>query len=103
MDTPLNLLALGTRFGTIPILKLYTDPLIDGGGIRGVSMLLILDEIMRRVQHDKGLPSLPRPCDYFDLIGGTSTGGSVAFLSTTGMAYCWSTAALLPYCWVVYR
>jgi len=47
----------------------------DGGGIRGVSELLILHEIMRRVQHDLKLPELPRPCDYFDLIGGTSTGG----------------------------
>lgn len=98
MDTPLNLLALGTRFGTTPIPKLYTDPLIDGGGIRGVSMLLILDEIMRRVQHDKGLLRLPRPYDYFDLIGRTSTGGSVASLSTTGIAYFWSITALLPYC-----
>lgn len=47
----------------------------DGGGIRGVSELLILDEIMLRVQHDLALNELPRPCDYFHLIGGTSTGG----------------------------
>jgi predicted acylesterase/phospholipase RssA len=51
------------------------EPCLDGGGIRGVSELLILDEIMRRVQHDLDLAELPRPCDYFDLIGGTSTGG----------------------------
>ena len=48
---------------------------LDGGGIRGVSMLLILDEIMKRVQKDKHLASLPPPCEYFHLIGGTSTGG----------------------------
>ncbi|KAF2181363.1 FabD/lysophospholipase-like protein [Zopfia rhizophila CBS 207.26] len=48
---------------------------LDGGGIRGVSELLILDEIMRRVQYDLDLPELPQPCDYFDLVGGTSTGG----------------------------
>jgi patatin-like phospholipase/acyl hydrolase len=48
---------------------------IDGGGIRGVSELIILDEIMKRVQHDMKLMDLPRPCDYFHLIGGTSTGG----------------------------
>ncbi|KAL9017793.1 MAG: hypothetical protein Q9185_004882 [Variospora sp. 1 TL-2023] len=65
MDEPLNLLALGA---------------VDGGGIRGVSILLILDEIMRRVQHDKGLIDLPRPCEYFHLIGGTSTGGLIALL-----------------------
>ena len=40
-------------------------------------MLLILDEIMKRIQHDKGLADLPRPCEYFHLIGGTSTGGYV--------------------------
>ncbi|KAL8734464.1 MAG: hypothetical protein Q9181_003167 [Wetmoreana brouardii] len=52
----------------------------NGGGIRGVSILLILDEIMKRVQHDKGLEHLPRPCDYFNLIGGTSTGGLIALM-----------------------
>jgi patatin-like phospholipase/acyl hydrolase len=40
-----------------------------------VSELLILDEIMHRIQHDLDLAEMPRPCDYFDLIGGTSTGG----------------------------
>jgi hypothetical protein len=54
---------------------LAPDVLIDGGGIRGLSELLILHEIMKRVQYDSGLPELPRPCEYFDLIGGTSTGG----------------------------
>ena len=54
---------------------------IDGGGIRGLSELLILEEIMKRIQHDEGLPTTPLPCDYFDLMGGTSTGGYVANLS----------------------
>ncbi len=49
--------------------------LLDGGGIRGLSELLILNEMMRRVQIDLNLAELPRPCDYFHLIGGTSTGG----------------------------
>jgi patatin-like phospholipase/acyl hydrolase len=49
----------------------------DGGGIRGLSELIILQEIMRRIQHDEKLTELPRPCEYFDLIGGTSTGGYV--------------------------
>ncbi|MCJ1392597.1 hypothetical protein MMC18_005467 [Xylographa bjoerkii] len=48
---------------------------LDGGGIRGVSELLILDEIMRRLQYDLKLDKLPLPCDYFHLIGGTGTGG----------------------------
>ncbi|KAI9833509.1 MAG: hypothetical protein M1819_003668 [Sarea resinae] len=61
---------------------IYAEPVgpvnllaLDGGGIRGISELLILDEIMRRIQCDQNLPELPKPCDYFDLIGGASTGG----------------------------
>jgi patatin-like phospholipase/acyl hydrolase len=50
---------------------------LDGGGIRGLSELLILGEIMARIQHDEKLVDMPCPCDYFDLIGGTSTGGYV--------------------------
>jgi patatin-like phospholipase/acyl hydrolase len=52
----------------------------DGGGIRGLSELVILREIMRRIQHDEKLKTMPRPCDYFDLIGGTSTGGLIAIM-----------------------
>ncbi|KAK2610776.1 hypothetical protein N8I77_004177 [Diaporthe amygdali] len=53
---------------------------LDGGGIRGVSELVILDEVMRRMQHKGNLASLPKPCDYFHLFGGTSTGGLVAIM-----------------------
>jgi len=53
---------------------------LDGGGIRGISELAILDEIMRRVQAQKGLAELPRPCEYFHLIGGSGTGGLVAIM-----------------------
>lgn len=76
MAKHLKLLSLGADSRII--LNYCTDWLTDGGGIRGVSMLVILDEIMRRVQHDKGLTSPPRPCEYFHLIGGTSTGGYAA-------------------------
>jgi patatin-like phospholipase/acyl hydrolase len=47
----------------------------DGGGIRGLSELIILEEVMYRIKHAEGLKEFPRPCEYFDLIGGTSTGG----------------------------
>jgi patatin-like phospholipase/acyl hydrolase len=50
-----------------------TDP--DGGGIRGLSMLIILKNIMYKLRAEEKLPDVPSPCDYFDLIGGTSTGG----------------------------
>jgi patatin-like phospholipase/acyl hydrolase len=45
--------------------------LIDGGGIRGLSSLIILQHLMKKVNPEDP----PKPCDYFDLIGGTSTGG----------------------------
>lgn len=48
---------------------------LDGGGIRGVSSLLILEDIMEKLREKRGLDRVPRPCDHFDLIGGTSTGG----------------------------
>ncbi|PSR97545.1 hypothetical protein BD289DRAFT_91836 [Coniella lustricola] len=52
----------------------------DGGGIRGVSELVILDAVMKRIQELKELEDVPRPCDYFHLIGGTSTGGLLAIM-----------------------
>lgn len=53
---------------------------LDGGGIRGASELAILDEIMGRLKHDLSLRETPRPCDYFNLMGGTSTGGLIAIM-----------------------
>jgi hypothetical protein len=50
---------------------------LDGRGIRGISELVIPDKIMRRAQHDLRLRALPKPADFFHLIGGTSTGGFV--------------------------
>lgn len=47
---------------------------LDGGGIRGISELVILEEIMHRVSQELNVPT-PLPADYFDMIGGTSTGG----------------------------
>ncbi|KAI1172576.1 acyl transferase/acyl hydrolase/lysophospholipase [Nemania sp. FL0916] len=53
---------------------------LDGGGIRGKSSLLILENIMETIRKSKGLESTPKPCEYFDLIGGTSTGGIIAIM-----------------------
>ncbi|KAK0192290.1 FabD/lysophospholipase-like protein [Armillaria mellea] len=53
---------------------------LDGGGIRGLSSLLILYELMWRIKEAEGLSELPLPCKYFDLIGGTSTGGLIALM-----------------------
>ena len=48
---------------------------LDGGGVKGLAILLTLHRIFRTIQRQENLPEMPRPCDYFDLIGGTSTGG----------------------------
>ena len=49
----------------------------DGGGVRGLSALVILREMMERIQYQQQLDDTPLPCDYFDLIGGTGAGGYV--------------------------
>lgn len=53
------------------------NPLKEGSGSSGALSLLILRDIMTRVNHEREDMSLPtvKPCDIFDLIGGTSTGG----------------------------
>ncbi len=58
---------------------------IDGGGIKGYTALLILKRIFNtmRVEAKKEgtvLADEPRPCDVFDLIVGTSTGGLIAVM-----------------------
>ena len=50
---------------------------LDGGGVRGLSTLYILQNIMSRLNYMRSEAGLePRkPCEILDLIGGTSTGG----------------------------
>jgi patatin-like phospholipase/acyl hydrolase len=50
---------------------------LDGGGVRGLSTLYILKGIMTQLNHERqniGLQAL-KPCELFDLTGGTSMGG----------------------------
>jgi patatin-like phospholipase/acyl hydrolase len=44
---------------------------LDGGGVRDLSAPMILKQLMEAVNPD----APPKPRDYFDMIGGTSTGG----------------------------
>lgn len=47
----------------------------DGGGIRGLSSLFILENMMQKIKIMGDYEVEPLPCDYFDMICGTSTGG----------------------------
>lgn len=57
---------------------------LDGGGVKGLFTILVLQRLIEQVAHveeSRGqVPSRKRPCDYFDLIGGTSTGGLLAIM-----------------------
>jgi|SRR5947207_9942379 len=53
---------------------------LDGGGVRGLSSLYMLSDIMEEIRKKMGETKAPRPCEYFDLIGGTSTGGLIAIM-----------------------
>ncbi|MDX2275506.1 MAG: patatin-like phospholipase family protein [Hyphomonadaceae bacterium] len=50
---------------------------LDGGGVRGVLALGMLEQIEQRLKRRSGKADF-RLCDYFDLIGGTSTGSIIA-------------------------
>ena len=46
---------------------------LDGGGLRGLSILYILRDLMAKVNEHQNPPL--KPCEVFDLIGGSGTGG----------------------------
>lgn len=48
---------------------------LDGGGVRGLSTLFILRDLMNQLNRERGDERHVKPCEIFDLIGGTSTGG----------------------------
>ena len=57
----------------------------DGGGIRGLAALYVLEELMNQVRRERDHQGIIqdgpiKPCDYFDLICGTSTGGLIALM-----------------------
>lgn len=55
---------------------------LDGGGVRGLSTLFILQSIMEHLNAEREEAGLEhkKPCEIFDLIGGTSTGGLIAIM-----------------------
>ena len=54
----------------------------DGGGVKGISSCLILQAIMKQVAIVEGFDEDRErlPVNYFDLAGGTSTGGLIALM-----------------------
>lgn len=51
---------------------------LDGGGVRGILTLAILERMEAVLRERSTAPGTFRLCDYFDLIGGTSTGSIIA-------------------------
>jgi patatin-like phospholipase/acyl hydrolase len=77
MAAPLRLLSIGKSvFSTLLQANENAKNMAsDGGGIRGLSSLYILQRIMKALQKKAGGEGPILPCEYFDLIAGTSTGG----------------------------
>jgi patatin-like phospholipase/acyl hydrolase len=59
---------------------------LDGGGIRGALTLGFLQRIEDILRKQNGNSEQFRLCDYFDLIGGTSTGSIIASCLAIGMS-----------------
>ncbi|CAE6475491.1 unnamed protein product [Rhizoctonia solani] len=53
---------------------------LDGGGITGLSSLLIIKELMNRLGAKGKQGSIPKPCEHFDMIAGTGTGAISAVM-----------------------
>jgi hypothetical protein len=73
---PLRLLSLGQFL--YPQNKLEGSSLfllLDGGGVRGVSTLRILKKLMEKISQIENSGREIKPCEYFDVMAGTSTGG----------------------------
>ncbi|KAJ7448125.1 acyl transferase/acyl hydrolase/lysophospholipase [Mycena latifolia] len=68
---------------------------LDGGGAGVLSELLILERIMYQVQATLGSDTTPTPCDYFEVIGGSGTGGIIALM--LGRLRMSITASILAY------
>ncbi|KAJ5669542.1 acyl transferase/acyl hydrolase/lysophospholipase [Penicillium macrosclerotiorum] len=55
---------------------------IDGGGVRGLSALVLLEQVIDISNKEREKRNLPpqEPWEMFDMIGGTSTGGLIAVM-----------------------
>ena len=55
---------------------------LDGGGVKGLFSIIVLETLMEAVRRIDApeVPDALKPCDYFSLICGTSTGGLLAIM-----------------------
>jgi predicted acylesterase/phospholipase RssA len=54
---------------------------LDGGGVRGLFTVCVLQKLMEAIPKREGSENrVQRPCDVFDIIAGTSTGGLLAIM-----------------------
>jgi patatin-like phospholipase/acyl hydrolase len=53
---------------------------LDGGGCRALMELLLLRHLLENLEPEANDIDALRPCDYFDVIGGTSAGGLNALM-----------------------
>jgi patatin-like phospholipase/acyl hydrolase len=53
---------------------------LDGGGCRGMIQLLLLRHLLENLEPNTDDVDALRPCDYFDVIAGTSAGGLNALM-----------------------
>jgi predicted acylesterase/phospholipase RssA len=61
----------------LPPLRLLS---LDGGGCRGMIQLLLLRHLLENLEPEAPNVDVLRPCDYFDVIAGTSAGGLNALM-----------------------
>lgn len=67
--------SLASRYRSVKPRKILS---LDGGGIRGVITLQVLIEMEEQLRQARGGNASFRLSDYFDYIGGTSTGAIIA-------------------------
>ncbi|KAG6831520.1 hypothetical protein H0H92_009788 [Tricholoma furcatifolium] len=76
-EPPLRLLSFGLSLSRyVRCLRIHFS-VADGGGVRGISSLYILQAIMAKLSPND--PNM-KPCNYFDMMSGTSTGGLIALM-----------------------
>ncbi|PHH54639.1 hypothetical protein CFIMG_003236RA [Ceratocystis fimbriata CBS 114723] len=70
--------APATPSGTVAVPRNLLS--LDGGGLQSFSSVVFLHELMLEIQKLQDLKTLPSPCRYFHLIGGTGVGGVLALI-----------------------